>query len=68
MGVLRRSDPGRAVIDTATRDVDDDYLVALARSYGADYIVTGDNDLLDWGEQQPPVITPAAFEELLEKK
>ena len=25
-----------------TRDVDDDYLVALAREHGADYIVTGD--------------------------
>jgi len=54
-----------AAIDATTRDIDDDYLVALARQYGADYIVTGDNDLLDWAEQQPPVITPAAFEELL---
>jgi predicted nucleic acid-binding protein len=44
---------------------DDDYLVALARERGADFIVTGDNDLLDWAEQRPPVITPAAFEELL---
>ncbi len=54
-----------AVIGTTTRDVDDDYLVALAREHGADFIVTGDNDLLDWAEQRPPVITPAAFEELL---
>ena len=48
-----------------TRDVDDDYLVALAREHGADYIVTGDKDLLEWPEQRPPVITPAAFEALL---
>lgn len=54
-----------AAIDATTRDLDDDYLVALARQHGADYIVTGDHDLLDWVDQRPPVITPAAFEELL---
>jgi putative PIN family toxin of toxin-antitoxin system len=49
----------------ATRDRDDDYLVALAREHDADLIVTGDRDLLDWAGQEPPVITPAAFEEML---
>ena len=49
----------------ATRDRDDDYLVALARAHHADFIVTGDRDLLEWADQQPPVITPAAFETLL---
>ena len=48
-----------------TRDPDDDYLVALAREHNADYIVTGDKDLLEWPEQRPPVVTPAAFEALL---
>ncbi len=45
--------------------VNDDYLIALAREHGVDYIVTGDKDLLEWSEQQPPVIAPAAVEDLL---
>lgn len=52
-------------VDASTRDPDDDYLVALAREHDVDYIVTGDNDLLEWDDQRPPAITPAAFEELL---
>lgn len=52
-------------IGTHTRDPDDDYLVALAREHNADYIVTGDKDLLEWPEQLPPAVTPAAFETLL---
>jgi putative PIN family toxin of toxin-antitoxin system len=48
-----------------TRDRDDDYIVTLARSHKADYIVSGDRDLLDWVEQSPPVTSPAAFELLL---
>jgi hypothetical protein len=54
-----------AVVEPTTRDVDDDYLVALARQHDADYIVTGDKDLLDWSEQRPPVLTPAVFAELV---
>ena len=52
-------------IAAATRDPDDDYLVALAQQHQADYIVTGDKDLLEWDDQVPPAITPAAFEDLL---
>jgi putative PIN family toxin of toxin-antitoxin system len=52
-------------VEAATRDRDDDYLVALAREHDADLIVTGDRDLLDWAGQESPVITPAAFEEML---
>ena len=52
-------------VPSATRDRDDDYLVALAQTHRADFIVTGDRDLLEWADQQPPVITPAAFETLL---
>ena len=52
-------------IAAATRDPDDDYLVALAQQHQADYIVTGDEDLLEWDDQVPPAITPAAFEDLL---
>ena len=55
------------ILSTAfTRDPKDDYLVALGRIENADFIVTGDKDLLDWPEQQPPVVTPAAFEQLLQ--
>jgi predicted nucleic acid-binding protein len=41
------------------------YLVALAREHSANFIVTGDKDLLEWEDQTPPAMTPAAFEELL---
>jgi len=49
-----------------TRDPKDDYLVALATEHGVDFIVTGDKDLLEWEEQSPPVVAPAAFEQLLD--
>jgi uncharacterized protein len=54
-----------SAIPETLRDSDDDYLVALARKNGADYIVSGDKDLLEWEEQNPPVVTPAAFEKIL---
>ena len=57
------SDPSEIAV--ATRDVDDDYLVSLAREHDAIWIVTGDDDLLDWEEQRPPTIAPAAFEQWL---
>ena len=49
-----------APIEAATRDLDDGYLVALAREHSADFIVTGDKDFLEWEDQTPPAITPAA--------
>jgi uncharacterized protein len=57
--------PDPEVVESTTRDVDDDYLVALARQHAADYIVTGDKDLLEWPEQGASVITPAAFVQLV---
>ncbi|WP_420626929.1 putative toxin-antitoxin system toxin component, PIN family [Candidatus Poriferisodalis sp.] len=57
--------PDPEPIEAATRDQNDDYLIALARAAFADFIVTGDKDLLEWPEQQPPVVTPAEFEDLL---
>ena len=70
MATVRRiadvvSDP--APIASTTRDVDDDYLVALGREHSVDWIVTGDKDLLEWEDQMPRAITPAAFEELLDR-
>jgi uncharacterized protein len=57
--------PDPVDVAAATRDGDDDYLVALAQTERADYIVTGDSDLLEWPEQTPPAITPAQFEAVL---
>ncbi len=54
--------PDPSEIAVVTRDADDDYLVALAREHDAVWIVTGDDDLLDWAEQKPRTIAPAAFE------
>jgi putative PIN family toxin of toxin-antitoxin system len=56
-------DPGE--VPVVSRDPDDDYLIALARSAGADYIVSGDKDLTSLTELQPPVLTPRAFLDLL---
>ena len=58
--------PDPVDVEPATRDADDDYLVALARAHNADFIVTGDKDLLEWEGQQPPVITPAVFDSMLD--
>jgi len=59
-------DPGE--VDATTRDADDDYLIALARLHGAELIVSGDKDLLEWTIQDPPVVTPGDFEELLDQR
>lgn len=55
-----RPDPAPGV--PLTRDPDDDYVIHLARTHGADAVISGDADLLDWQEQCPPVITPSEFE------
>ncbi len=49
-----------------TADPDDDYLVALARAAGADYLVSGDRHLLELTDPEPPVLTPREFLALLE--
>jgi uncharacterized protein len=43
------------------RDPHDSYLVTLARSAKADYLVSGDRDLTSLERPRPPVITPADF-------
>lgn len=55
--------PGPAL----TRDPDDDYVIYLARAHGVDVVVSGDADLLEWDEQDPPVIPPAEFEARLRR-
>jgi putative PIN family toxin of toxin-antitoxin system len=57
-------DPERAPL-VSTRDPDDDYLLALARSAKADLLVSGDRDLTDLPDTQPPIETPAQFSQRL---
>ena len=40
------------------RDAEDDYLVALARQGGVEAIITGDKDLIDEPNLDPPAIGP----------
>jgi putative PIN family toxin of toxin-antitoxin system len=49
-----------------TRDPRDDYLVALASAVDADWLVTGDADLLDLGEPPTPVASLRAFADRLD--
>jgi uncharacterized protein len=51
---------------TQTRDPDDDYLLALARSAQVDVLVSGDRDLTDLADTEPPIETPAEFSRRLE--
>ena len=64
---------GRAITVTthvnACRDPDDNILLSLALDGNADCLVSGDNDLLVLTSFRGiPIITPAAFLELLEKQ
>lgn len=51
-------------IEPLLRDPEDDYLVALARTAKATAIVTGDKDLLDHPDLEPPAIDASAACEL----
>jgi uncharacterized protein len=44
-----------------TRDPDDDYLVALARTANVDFLISGDVHLTELADLAPPVRTPAEF-------
>ncbi len=55
--------PGPAL----TQDPADDYVIYLVRPHNAELVVSGDADLLEWDEQDPPVIRPAEFETRLSK-
>jgi predicted nucleic acid-binding protein len=46
-------------------DSGDDYLIALARTSGADVIVSGDSHLTQLVDPTPPVLTPRQFIEQL---
>lgn len=63
-GTIHLPDPDAP--EPVLRDSNDDYLVALARTAGAEAIVTGDRDLLEHPGLVPPAITTRAACELLE--
>lgn len=53
-------------IPAATRDPKDDYLLVYALIGQADYLVTGDDDLLSLGEvEDVKIVNPADFAKLL---
>jgi len=55
-------------IPQVTRDPKDDYLVALAKAAGTEAIVSGDADLTDQEDLDPPVLTPGEVLERLAKE
>lgn len=55
---IARHEPDPADPPRATRDPNDDYLVALARTAGAQALVSGDRDLLNADGLPIPVFTP----------
>ncbi len=61
--------PGHLRLPGVTRDPKDDAVVACAKEGGADYIVSGDQDLLILGEYEGiRVVTPRQFAEILQGK
>lgn len=57
--------PDPAVIIALSRDSDDDYILALAQRERADYLVSGDKDLLVLHVPEFSILTPAKFEIVL---
>jgi putative PIN family toxin of toxin-antitoxin system len=47
--------------DTAVRDSGDLPVLGTLLASGADYLITGDKDLLALADQYPSIVTPAAF-------
>jgi putative PIN family toxin of toxin-antitoxin system len=62
-----RPDP-HPIAGLVPQDPGDDYLVALAREAGADYVVSGDQHLTGLRSSRPPVITPAQLVAELERR
>ena len=48
-----------------SRDSDDDYILALAQRERAEYVISGDKDLLVLQVPELPLLTPAEFEIVL---
>ena len=61
--------PGRLRLPGVTRDPKDDAVVACAKEGNADYIVSGDQDLLVLGEYEGiRIVTPRRFVEILREE
>ena len=61
--------PGRLHLPGVTRDPKDDAVMACAKEGEADYIVSGDRDLLVLGEYEGiRIVTPRRFVEILESE
>lgn len=59
-------DPASKVPLTPCRDPEDDKYIILAVAAGADYLVTGDKDLLDYTGGGLTIITPLQLRTILE--
>ena len=57
--------PNPAFIIPISRDSDDDYILALAQRERADYVISGDKDLLVLQIPELSIVTPAEFETFL---
>lgn len=58
--------PGRLKIPPTARDPDDDHILACAVEGHADYVVSGDEDLLSLERYEGiPIVSPAAFAAIL---
>ena len=58
--------PEHLTIPRTARDPDDDHVLACAKEGEADYIVSGDQDLLTLTSYEgTPIVTPAAFAAIL---
>ena len=57
--------PDPAFIIPLSRDSDDDYILALAQYERADYVISGDKDLLVLRLPEFSILTPAEFEIVL---
>ncbi|MBI3781211.1 MAG: putative toxin-antitoxin system toxin component, PIN family [candidate division NC10 bacterium] len=58
--------PEHLTIPRTARDPEDDHLLACAKEGKADYIVSGDQDLLTLTSYEgTPIVTPAAFAAIL---
>jgi putative PIN family toxin of toxin-antitoxin system len=57
---------GDMAVPRTARDPDDDHILACAKAGQADYIVTGDQDLLSLERFEGiPIVSPAAFAAIL---
>jgi putative PIN family toxin of toxin-antitoxin system len=57
---------GERIVNVATTDLDDNKLLACAQEGNADYLITGDDDLLQVGTYEGTrILPPAAFLALL---